>query len=523
MKRATLAASFTAVIGTTFYFLNRGAYRGYFDAADINRLADPARTLDKFLYVALGRSLDFARYITAIQALHFLTAAAVFLLLRRLKFESAAALAGSAFFALNLSAVEIVWQPSRSPELAAALLSTMALLAWTYDRWLISLLCLFLAAKCSGAALFLPLALAAYERTLGSRRWRRLLPFFAVTVVMGLPLAVRHDDIIRITPTGLWASLKFVFARLVWIPALAAVLLVRDARAQFGLAAFAALIAPALAVPFDLSGARLHLPAVALSILVASMLRRPAVLAIFVAVWIPLSVLRVSAWRVQLIAAQTQPKRYAEAVSKAMRSHGVPRTFVCDKIPDSLGLPGVRSLLELLAPGARVLPIEDPGANQAMHQPSVAILRWHPEHASAGVAIRTPSTPDLPYIVMNAATPEWQLGEGWYGYEGVQRWVAPRSVARLMRPADARTLELHLLVTGVLVKRDRPLRIQVSAGGSRVGEQTVTREGEMTLSWPLAPAGPGTVEVEIRVDPPYYPNPDGAHPLGVVVRGFGFK
>jgi hypothetical protein len=522
MKRGIAALALAAVLAL-FLILNRGAYRGYFDTLDLMRLASPQRVPDKFLVLALGRSLVFSRHVAGLQFIHLLASAGIFILLRRLGFEMVAACSGTAFFALDTAAFEIYWQPSRAPEAAAALLCIAALLAWVADRWLVCLLLMLMAWKLSGAALLLPLALYGYEVFLGQRRLRLLIPFFAATLILGAPMLQRYEDSIRITPTAFLAAMRFYGMRVIWIPPLAAALIYfQDARVRFGLAAAGALLLPALTLPFDLSGAHLYLPSIGLAILAAAMLNRPAVAAAFFAIWIPAGVYAARSMRVPLIETQNTIRAYRDQATAALSRDGVPRFWVYDGAPGELKDSGAEAMLKILAPGSSVCSIAAPQAARALHESSVSIARWHPEWGQLRVTSRRPETGDVAYILMDTHTPVWQLGPGWYSYEGFRRWMAPYSEARLARPAHARQFEILALVPRTLIAA-HAIRVEVRIDGASIGMRSVEHEGEQTLSWPVADGAAETARIAIRVDPVYYPNPDGSHPLGLLVKGFGFK
>ena len=202
-SRLNTAAGLLA-IAVLFLIANHGAYRGYFDGDDLDNISwsrgvdfpvfaraflnpfpnTPGnfRAVGQIMYMALGRGapLSFPAYIAWVHGVHLLTALILFLLFRELHCTLAGTFAGTLFFALNPASFEIYWKPMYVFDLTAGLFCALALLSWIRGRWIVALLCFWLAIKAKESAVMLPFALAAYEWTVGSRRWKLLAPFFVI-------------------------------------------------------------------------------------------------------------------------------------------------------------------------------------------------------------------------------------------------------------------------------------------------------------------------------------------------------
>ena len=550
-RRLVLPLAFIALV-LLFFVFNRGAYRGYFDGDDLDNIAwstpldvydvvipmfNPIvggggnyRAAGQLMYVVLGKSvgLSFAPYIAWIHFVHLLTTGLLFVLLRRLGFQQWSALAGTVFFAFDMAVFDIFWKPMYVFDLTCGLFCILTLIAWTYERWFLALACFWLAFKAKELAVMLPFVLAGYEYFIGQRRWKRLELFFGISLLLGAQAAWantnrNNDYTFRFTPTALWNTLRFYFSKLLWLPALVTPLVVRNPRVWFGLTTFALFLAPLLFLPGRTFGAYLYVPSIGLAVLMASLLQRPEVIAIFFAVWLPLNFISMRHQRVPLIAGQHENQKYAQALAASIRANGISDAYVYQRTPEQMHSWGLIGLLKILAPGAPVYEDETDDAQKALHGRSVSLLRWHPEWDDIRITARTANTPNAPYIKIDAVTPVWQLGDGWYGHEGAFRWIQPRATAELERPPGAKEFELRVLISQRLIDADKQIRTEVLLNGKPLGSHVFTEHGLFTVAWPLPADEPGPAQVEFRVTPTFTGNADGSHPLGIAITGFGFK
>ncbi len=199
-----LIAFFTAAL-VVFFFANRAAYKGYFSDDDLDNLGWPTmagddtfvtailtprfsemnlRPIGDLYYRYLGRAfkLRFPPYVFVLQLLHVLNAVLLFCLLRRLDFSNVAAGAGALFYGLNAVILEAFWKPMYIFDVLCATFCLIALLFYLRGRWILALVPFWLAYKSKEIAVMLPVALLAYEWLLGERKWKRLIPYFLISL-----------------------------------------------------------------------------------------------------------------------------------------------------------------------------------------------------------------------------------------------------------------------------------------------------------------------------------------------------
>lgn len=128
---------------------------------------------------------------------------------------------------------------------------------------------------------------------------------------------------------------------------------------------------------------------------------------------------------------------------------------------------------------------------------------------------------DAAFIEINALTPIWQLGDGWYGREGSYRWIAPEAVAWLNRQQGAHRFELRVNVGPELLQKVGPVTVRVSLNDRDLARHQFAQPGWQEAEWSLPGAPPGTVRVIFHVEPGY--RPPESQPLGIAVGTFGFK
>jgi hypothetical protein len=551
MKRYLVLFGFVA-FAALFLVANRGAYRGYFDGDDLDNISwgpllsdgtvakalfNPVldentnfRAAGQIMYVVLGRiaKLKFPAYIAWIHVVHLLTVVAIYFLVRKLGFERMQAAIATLVFGFNMAVFDIYWKPMYVFDLTCGLFCALTLLAWIYGRWLIALLCFWIAFKSKELAVMLPFVLALYEYMLGGKRWKRLVPFFAIALFLIIQAAVANhgrdnDYTFHFTVPAIWTSVNFYAPKLlVLILAIIIAMVSRDRRAFFGLAAFILLLAPLLFLPGRLFAAYLYVPLIGLAIAIAP-LRSTAAIAALAAIWIPANFIWMRHQRVPLIAGQHESLRYAQTVTDFVAKHGRSEVYIFDRYPPDIHHWGAVALFRILAPDSKIYAVDNPEAARAARQPSVTLVRWYPEYKRAGIIARTPETRDAAYVQMGPDTPVWQLGDGWYSFEGNYRWIAPRATATVNRPPGARTFELNVLVGPQLIEADREIHVKVRANDQLLGTHTYVTHGWQAVSWPLKDNGSGPAQIEILVTPAYQGNSGGDHLLGIAVGGFGFK
>ena len=291
-RRALLA--FAAFVAALFLFVNRPAYQSFFAEDDLDNMAnarglkapDIAYTLARpgvsgegnfrvgaeIYYWALVRvaGLNYWPYIAGIHAIHLLNVLLIWLLARALGAEIAGACAAALLYAFHAAAFDIYWKSMYIFDLLCATYAIAALLAYVRGRILLSIVLFWLALRSKEVVIFFPVVLAAYEWLLGEGKWKRLVPFFAISLIVGLQGAAANlhrsgDYAFRIRAAAQWQAASFYAGKLLVLPfAGFAVLLVpfvaRSRRVWFGVIVFVVLLAPMLFFPGRLFAAYLYVP-----------------------------------------------------------------------------------------------------------------------------------------------------------------------------------------------------------------------------------------------------------------------
>ena len=558
-------AVLAVVVMLLFLIANRGAYEGYFSGDDLDNLSwtrdigvagfakallapqffpNNFRPAGHFFYHLMDRAagLEYRWYVAAIHLLHFLNVWLVWMLARRLGLKAAAATAGALFFAFHMAVFDAYWKPMYVFDLLCASLCLLSVLAYARGRWIASLILFWLAYKAKEVAVMLPAVLALYECWFGQRRWKRLAPFFAVSLLFGLQaLVVPHeggtDYALRVSLEAQWKTLGFYSSQLLLVPYLGLAvaglpLVCRDRRLYFGLAAMGLLLAPMLLLPGRLYGAYLYVPlagaAVAFAALVeqARSARAVALVVMFFAIWIPWNYSRLRVNRRAALTLAGENRAYVASLLRNRETLSRARAVVYDGVPQGLHSWGIHGAVRYLFPSRKavVCPIEDACARTAFDSGSFAVLIWDRARRELLVLGPEPGAPAAAYIEIrgNPRQPFWQLEEGWGAWEQNFRWIRPYARARLWRPAQARWFELVAHIGPQQIRDLGRTSLEVSVDGQVVGRREFTSAVIETVRWKLPPASPGTVRVEFRVTPEYRTNPDAA-PLGIPIAAFGFR
>ena len=211
-KLLTLVLLLMAVL---FWIANKPAYRGYFQADTLDNLVVardiPLKSYARALlwpefydnnFRAIGLlfnkvcgglfGLWFPAYVITLQIIHLLNVCLLYLLLRKLGLSLVAACAGSLFFAFHMAGFSVYWEPMYVFDLLCGTFCLLSLLLYVSGRWILSFVAFWFAYRSKELAVTLPVALLAYELIVGQRRWKRLIPFFALSAAMG-GFALAHN------------------------------------------------------------------------------------------------------------------------------------------------------------------------------------------------------------------------------------------------------------------------------------------------------------------------------------------
>ena len=553
-------AAILVVLAALFLIASRGAYKGYFSADELDNIwwtgnvqwdtfargiVSPLfakqnfRPAGHFYFWIMGRTagLDFRPYIAVLHALHLANMCLVWFLLRRYGMPAAASAAGVLFFGFHMAVFDAYWKPMYIFDVLSTAFCLLALLAWQRRVWVLSLLSFWLAYKAKEPAIMLPLVLLAEEHFFGEKRYRRLIPFFAVSLNFGLQGIFLNPNVdneytLRLSLAGLQKTIGFYSSQMLLLPYLGfllplALLVVRDRRFRFGLFLMAVLLVPMLLLPGRLFGAYLYLSltgaAVALSAFAAS--GRLAAVALFLALWTPANYLHMRHLRRAALAAADDVRAYVEAVGDFARRAPEIHTFVIDGAPESLQRWGVDAALRRLygKPDIDIVSIQDLKDSASLPEERLALLSWDAATHRLYTVSRAAESKDVSQVVMTRLTPVWQLETGWYEREHQYRWIKPYARARLWRPAEATRFELSVNAGPEHIATVRKVTVEVSLSGVFAGCAEFSKAGIETVSWPLPPGGAGTVRVEFRVSPEFRPPGGDPRLLGMAIVAFGFR
>ncbi len=552
VRRLLPAILLTAVLAF-FLIANRGAYKGYFEPDDLSNLntarqvsiAEFARDLFSprvfsnnfrpaghlfYHWMHQIAGLDFRPYIAAIQFLHLVNVLLLWLLLRKLGFDLAASFAGTLFFAFQIAVFDAYWKPMYAFDLLCGMFCLLSFLAYLNDWIIPSLVAFWLAFRAKEVAIMLPAVFALYEFRLREKRWKRLLPFFAISLLLGVQALLvnqsrDNDYTLRFSAEAIWNSIVFYASKLLLIKyAGFAVLLlpffVRDRRLRFGIAAFGALLIPMLLLPGRLFAVYLYVPLIGLAIAIAALAtgRSIVVIAAFFALWIPWNYVNLRWNRRTELAAADSRRAFVTQLAAVVKQNPSANAFLLIRAP--LSEYGVADAVQLLRGGAWpvVRDSEGPNARQALASNSLGVLEWDALFHKLHTLTRSTETPDASYITMDIETPVWQLEDGWLPRQAKFRWTLPSATARLRRPADAKQFEVVVNVNRLYIDTLKRSRVELRLNGAPIGEREITHEGWRSLLWDLTPGPGGAVEVRFDASPPY----PGSIPLGVAVGAFGF-
>jgi hypothetical protein len=395
---------------------------------------------------------------------------------------------------------------------------------------------MWFAYKSKELAVMLPAALAAYEWWLAERRWKRLLPFFAVSLLFGLQallLSPHHGDAYSMvfTPGALAKTARFYESKLLLFPVagLAVVVLLvltKDRRVWCGLAIMLAFLAPLTFLPGRLFSAYAYVPLVGAAIAVSALAlrERAALVAVFFALWLPWNIFHLRLNRRSALTIAEENRRYVQTLGQYLRSAPDTQVFVYDGRPFSFAPWGIEGAIRWFTGGQarQVYGIEAADIAQKLESPSVALLSWDPMARKLSVVSRHAGQPDATFLSMDHATPIWQLGRGWHALEEGYRWIEPVATAWLRRPPGARAFEATFNLNEELLSAAGKTSVELHIDGAPAGWRQFTATGRQTARWALPGGAPGKVQVEFHVTPGYQP-PDASRRLGIAVISFGFR
>lgn len=564
MRKKLLPVAAFAVVALLFEIANRGAYKGFFADDSLDNLAftralsygqiarglvvpefyaNNFRPVGHLFFKIMGAAagLRFPAYVAALHFLHLTAACLLFvLLLRVLRIASpamrseialAAASAGALFFVFHMALFSVLWEPMYVFDLLCGLLCLISLLAYVEEHWILSFIAFWFAYRSKEVAVMLPAVLLAYEFVFGGRRWKRLLPFFAVSAVISIQALLRNtgtnnDYTLRFDPASIWTCIQYYAGKIFLVPLagfalVAAALWFRSRMFLFGLSAFCAFLLPMLFLPARLSPSYMYVPLTGAAICIACIaLRYPRrAVAILLLVWLPWNYANLRRNRRAALAEADSNRAYISVLADVSRRYPGIHTYVFDG--PVIHRVGVDAALRWFHPGQhlQLASLEDEEGKRMLQSGPSVVLAWFGHLA----ALPHPSgAPDAPYVNIGRSTPVWQLEDGWYTSDGSPyRWIAATATARLARPAGATQFELNVNVGPALIAAVHRTHLHVLLDGTELGAREFDRPGWQTLRWHIPSQQACTARVRFDVAPVFKPSPD-AGVLGIALGSFGF-
>jgi hypothetical protein len=394
-----------------FLIANRAAYRGFFTDDDFDNLANareiplsdyprafaiPALTGDGVFRAApyficsvaiRAAGLHFPRYIAMIHGLHLLNVFLVWRLARALGASITGRWAAAALFGFHIAAFDIYWKPMYIFDLVCCTFVLLTLLTYVRGQLVLSIAMFWLSLKSKEVAILLPAILAAYEYSIGPRRWKRLLPFAAIAAWMGSTavfanIPTDNDYTLRFTPAAIWKCVRYYMcgvtpAPYVGFAVLAAPLIWRRRLVRIGILVFLVLLLPMLVLPGRLFLAYLYVPLIGLAIALSAA-TRPVWIAVFFLLWIPWNYSALPRLRRAELAAAEDRRTWFQAVDTFVRQNPEIDNYVYDDQPETMGQHGMLGVLRLLRPNVEthLAWSHSPQAPQLLSAPHSAVIYW---------------------------------------------------------------------------------------------------------------------------------------------------
>jgi hypothetical protein len=402
---------FAVAVAWFFLVANRGAYKSFYSDDDLDHMGNAReaglpyylhslilprlggdanfRSAAHLYYWAQVRTsdLDFPMYIAGIHAIHLINVALVFFLATTLGAAPVGACAAALLFAFSMATFDVFWNTMYVFDLLCATWILCSLIAYVRGHLIVSLICFWLALKSKEIAIALPVVLAGYEYWLGERKWKRILPFFGISVLMGVQAmrenAGRDNDYsLRFTWAAIKKTAKFYSGELLFIPwaglaVLALPLVFRNRKVWFGVLMFFAFFGMMLVLPGRLFAAYFYLPLAGLAIALSTV-TRPLWLVLFFALWIPWNYAHLRPLRRAHLNQANDRRHWFGPVAAFVEEHPDVDTYVYDGVPDNFQDYGVIGALRNLRPRVttKVKWIHETGAPELMASPNYGLISW---------------------------------------------------------------------------------------------------------------------------------------------------
>lgn len=398
------------LLAALFWLVNRDAHRGYFSGDDLATLTwapegnsvewlklllTPAlntsnfRPVGAFYYKWIGMKywLHFRPYSIALQWFHIINVALLLLWLKRLNLPLFPTFAACSWFAFSALLLPAFWKPMYIFDVLCCLFCLATLLFYERGHWVAGLVTMWIAYKAKEVAVMLPLVLAAHEFLLAQRRWKRLIPYFLISLNFGLQ-AVRYkapEDAysLHFTPAALFTTTSFYAAALWSGPALLLLLLavprtLYDRRLWWGLLSAVCLMAPMLALPGRLFAVYWYVPMIGLAAAAAALMAQAPrwTLAIGLTGWMAVNYAQVRQSGEALLKEEGEARQYARQVEDYSRQNPNRTLILYDRTPEGVKSWGLDALVQFNFKG-KLPKFQAAAERQTDVEPGTALFRWN--------------------------------------------------------------------------------------------------------------------------------------------------
>jgi hypothetical protein len=557
-RRLTVLAFFIAIL-ILFYFATRPAYKAYFSGDDLDKLGWPTlissgeffhhlstpafspnliRPVGLLYYRIMGRAfhLKYWPYVAVLQAGHILNVILLFLLLRRLELPDFAACAGSLFYIFHVAVLDIYWQPQFIYEVLACMLALVTMLLYARGRWILALIPFWFAYKAKEIVVMLPVVLLAFEMLLGARKWKRLIPYFLISLNFGLQALWNNrqpvpasEYILRFTPQVLWHTIVFYSSAIVFLPFAGFALLllplfIRDRRLYVGIIFMLALFLPMLVLPGRLESVYWYIPLVGVAIVFAVIATRAPhwAIVLFFLVWLPVNYGISRGRRSALLDIGNENRFYTTGLLDYARKVPPLKAVVYQGFPPHLGAWGVTGAIhQAFGYGVEAVWYQDARAAAAAHNVPMAIVDYDPVARKVNGIFRTRDQLESYIRFPGQFWTASQFGAGWYDQGSAVRWIAPRAEAEFYRPGGASQFEIVATVPQSNIEKEGPSAVTLLEEGRPLG--TAVLSSTQPLHWKLSAGAAGGKHLTILSKPARHGGPQDPRDLGIAIKAIGYR
>ena len=402
---------FFVIAATLFLIANRASYKGYFMDDDLNTLSwakngdvpvflywlvtprfhpENFRPVGGFYYRILGGlfGLRYPPYVAVLHLIHFCNVIVLYLILQRLKLPPVASGAGALFFMFHVATLDIYWKPMYVYDLLCGTFCLLTLLLYIRGNWILGLATFWLAYKSKEVAVMLPLALLAYELLERQKNWKRLIPYFLISLnfgLQGLLLNPNKDNAyaMHFTLDTIWKTFNYYSSALFYAPylLLLAAILLRDRRIHFGLVTTLVLLFPMLVLPGRQFAAYWYVPLIGVGIIAATLAARVprGFLVAFFVIWFGFNYAMLRHYRKAILAAADANRVYVAAVADFAREHPEIQVVGYDGRPPEMHEWGIEGTVHLLfGNAAQLYPAISREFEDARTKAPAAVIHWQP-------------------------------------------------------------------------------------------------------------------------------------------------